>query len=190
MSARARERWASWPPTMRFTINCGAPPATPPPQPPTRSENAALGCGQIHAPAAGAAGSESRLPWSANRRGMHGRLRQEHATVFAEALARDRRLPAALHGVELVAAGEVRDAPGQTAPAADSDDVFPAARRGFCGPLRATDHALAPGRLSRPRRSLHLHGVCARRLARLPSTLAAQPLSLRAYSRHHILFSL
>src|ERR1700719_3966523 len=46
--------------------------------------------------------------------------------------------------------------------AADAHDIFLAARRGFCGPLRAADHALAAGRLSGARRSLHLYGVCAR----------------------------
>src|SRR6266478_6955678 len=79
--------------------------------------------------------------------------------------------------------------PRQTAPAADADDVFPAARRRFCRPLRAAEYALAPGRLSRTRRPLHLHGLRARCLTRLPSALAAQSLSLRAYSGYHVLLS-
>src|SRR5258707_1056615 len=91
----------------------------------TGSENgSAPGGGKIHAPATRAAGSESCLPRSANRCGRDRRLRKEHTTVFAEALARDRRLPAAFHGVELLAAGEVRDSAGKAAAAADSDDVF------------------------------------------------------------------
>src|SRR5260370_17306998 len=91
--------------------------------------------------------------------------------------------------MDLLATSEVRDATRQAAPAADADDVFLAARGGFCGPLRATDHAVASGRLPGACGPLHLHSVCARRVARLPSAVAPQSVPLRAHSGHHISFS-
>ena len=136
-----------------------------------------------------AAGTEPGVSWRADRRGRHGRLRQEHATLFVEALARNRRLPAAFYGVEFVAAGEIRDAARKTAAAADADDIFAAACGRFCGPLRAPDHAAAARRLPGAGRPLHLHGVCARCRPRVPAALAAQSLPLCACSGHHVLFS-
>ena len=48
---------------------------------------------------------------------------------------------------------------------------------------------LAARRLPGARRSVHLHGLCARRGARLLAALAAQPVQLRSHSGHHVLFS-
>ena len=46
-----------------------------------------------------------------------------------EALARDWRLSHSLHGVELIAAGEIRDEAGKAAPLADAGHVFADPRR-------------------------------------------------------------
>src|SRR5438034_71797 len=59
--------------------------------------------GQVHPSAARAPGSEPRLSRRVNRGGGHGWLRKKHAAVFAEALAGNRRLPVALHGMEFLA---------------------------------------------------------------------------------------
>jgi len=91
--------------------------------------------------------------------------------------------------VELVAAGEVRDAPGKqrrlltptTFSLLHAADFADRCERQIM-PLLQGDYLVLADR--------YIYTAFARgRLARLPSTLAAQPLSLRAYSRHHILFS-
>src|SRR4029077_16821459 len=82
-----------------------------------------------------------------------------------------------------------RDKARETAETADADNVLTIACGGFCRPLRATDHAAAARRLSGAGGSLRVYGVCARCGARLPGTLAAQFVPVRAGSGHHILFS-
>ena len=47
--------------------------------------------------------------------------------------------------MEFVAAGEIRHAARETAPAADADHFFAAARGGFCRPLRAPNSAASHG---------------------------------------------
>src|ERR1700676_4053343 len=90
--------------------------------------------------------------------------------------------------MEFLAAGKIRDTTREAAAVADADDVFAAARGGFCGPLRAADHAVASGRLPGPCRSLHLHGVCAGCGEGLPCAMAAKSVPIRADSGHYVLF--
>src|SRR5207302_1839208 len=132
--------------------------------------------------------SQPRVSGRIDRGGRNGWVGQEHAALFAEAVAGNRRIPAAFYGVEFLAAGEICDAARETAAFADADDVFAAACRGFCRPLRAADHAVVAGRLPGACGSLHLHGICAGCGARLPGALAAKPVPVRAGSRHHVLF--
>src|SRR5271156_2953703 len=74
------------------------------------TKTAANGSGQIHASAAWKAGTEPSISWRADRRGRHGRLRQEHAALSSETLAGNWRLPSAFHGMEFFAAGKIRHA--------------------------------------------------------------------------------
>src|SRR6266481_1736021 len=140
------------------------------------------------APRTEPADSQPRVSGRTDCGGRDGWVGQEHAALFAQAVAGNRRIPAAFHGVEFVAAGEIRDATREAAAVADTDDLFAAARRGFCGPLRAADHAVASGRLPGPCRSLHLYGVCARCGAGLPGAMAAKSVPVCADSGHYILF--
>ena len=132
--------------------------------------------------------AETAVSRRAGRGRRNRRLRKEHAALFAEALARNRRVPDSFHGMEFVAAGEVRHATRQAAAAADAHDVFAAARGRFCRSLRAPNSAAAARRLPGAGRPLHLHRLCARRGARLLAALAAESLQLRARSGHHLLF--
>src|SRR4029077_5395508 len=97
---------------------------------------------QIHFAATRTSGTQPGVSRSADRRRGNRRLRQEHAVVFAEALARNWRVPLAFHGVELFAAREVRDASRKAAAIADSHHVFTTARRRLCGSVRTPAHAV------------------------------------------------
>src|SRR6202035_4269274 len=121
--------------------------------------------------------------------GRDGRIRQEHAIIFVEEMAGDWRVPAAFYGVEFVAAGEIGDAAREAASAFDADDIFAAACGGFCGPLRATNHAAAAGRLPGAGRPLYLHGVCEGCRAGVPAAMATESLPFCASSGYYVLLS-
>src|SRR5882672_4175893 len=148
---------------------------------PDASKTAADRAGEIHTSATGAAGAEPCVSGRTHRGGRHRRFGEKHAALFAEALAGNWRLPAAFHGMEFFAAREIGNAAGETAAVADAGDLFAAARGGLCGPLRTADHAAAAGRLSGAGGSVHLHGVCARRGARLPAAMAAELVPIRQH---------
>src|SRR5208283_5612368 len=94
------------------------------------------------------------------------RLREIDATAAARTMAAVARLPGAFHGVEFVAAGAAVDATRQEKESADADHVLAAARSGFRRSADVSDPSAAEGRHDRARRSLRVHGVCARRSTR------------------------
>src|SRR6266404_5070258 len=97
-----------------------------------RTKGAAERAGKIHPSATGQAGSQPLLPGSFDCSGRNGRFGQEHSTLFVEAVAGNRRIPASFHGMEFIAAGEIGDATRKTAAVADSNNVFATACGGFC----------------------------------------------------------
>src|SRR5204862_322287 len=80
--------------------------------------------GEIHTSAARQACSQPRVSGRIDRGGRNGWVGQEHAALFAEAVAGNRRIQAAFYGVEFFAAGEVSDPARETAAFVDADDVF------------------------------------------------------------------
>src|SRR5260370_34421306 len=101
--------------------------------------------GENHPSATGQADSQPGVSWRIDRSGRNGWIGQEHAALFAEAVAGNWRIPAAFHGMEFVAAGEIGDAAREAAAVADAYDIFAAACGGFRGPLRGADHAVTAG---------------------------------------------
>src|SRR5947207_15909010 len=88
-------------------------------------------------------------------------LGQMHPSLFAQALARARRLQSIFYGMELFSHRPQGDAKGKEAAAPDPDDVLTDPQYGFRRPLRKTNPSVAECGVHRVGRPVHLHRVCA-----------------------------
>src|SRR5947199_309509 len=96
---------------------------------------------------------------AADRGRRRRRIGQVHPAPPPPALARGARLPGALHGVELLAAGPALDEAREEEGPAHADDLQPAARGRLRRSSDLPDHAAAQGWDDRAGGSLRLHGL-------------------------------